>query len=87
MIQALQDPGASSASMLQLLGLPSGSSEEHFWEQGPPGRLWTGREHSRSPSFRPAAFAPCRYVTQVGCASSSRLKERLPSTAGLLASL
>lgn len=86
-IQALQDPGASSARMLRLLGLPSGSSEEHFWEQGPPGRLRTGREHGRSPSFRPAAMAPHIYVTQAGCASSSRLKERLASASGLLASL
>lgn len=73
--------------MLQLLGLPSGSSEEQFREQGPPGRLRTGREHGRSPSFRPAAVPPRRYVTQAGCASSSRLKERLASAAGLLASL
>lgn len=79
--------GPTLLSMLWLLGLPSGSSEEQFWEQGLPGCLRTGREHGRSPSFCPAAVTPRRYVTQVGCASSSRLKERLASSAGLLASL
>lgn len=85
-IQALQDPRVGSARTLRLLGLPI-SIRQQLQEQGSPGLLQAGQEHSHSPSFPPAAVPSCCYVTQEGCASSSRLKERLASVAGLLASL
>lgn len=85
-IQALQDPGAGSARMLWLLGLLISTWQR---QQGaPPGAGTPGSPLGR-PGARGQPLVPhhCRYVTQEGCASSSRLKERFASAAGLPASL
>lgn len=61
----------------------SGSRDPRV-SSGPAGST-AAAPHSPPPPSVPPSLR--RYVTQEGCASSSRLKERLASAAGLLASL